>query len=197
VPLLIWFIGIGFLINYLSTIQKEFVMKNLILTCVVLSLVFIFGCQESSITDPTQPLAKSETGSVNHNIIGLKYQLADPSTGAAYVLSGQVAYQNTVLPAINDDGKTWVKVRLEMSSQLNFDMAQDHPIWKIEQKSEDKVFFINNTDAAKRLHKTYRITNRRDIKLCVTYLISFKAVKVVAISLRPCKNYVTDDDATN
>ena len=150
----------------------------------VLLLVFVFGCQDSSITDPTQPLAKSETGSVNHNIIGLKYQLADPSTGAAYKLTGQVVYDNKVLPAIYDDGKTWVNVRLEMSSELNFDMAQDHPIWKIEKKTEDKVFFISNTDAAKKLFKSYKIANRRDIELCVTYLITLKTVAVVDVFLR-------------
>ena len=159
-------------------------MKNLILSCMVLFLVFVFGCQESSITDPTQPLAKDEIGAVSHNIIGLKYQLADPSSGAAYELSGQVAYVNTVLPAINDDGKTWVKVRLEMSSQLNYDKAQDHPIWKIEKKTEDKVFFINNTDAAKKLSKTYKITNKSDIELFVTYLITLHRVTVVDVFLR-------------
>jgi len=159
-------------------------MKNLILTCVVLSLVFVFGCQESSITDPTQPLAKDEIGSVNHNIIGLKYELADPSNGAAYELIGQVAYQNTVLPAITDDGKTWVKVRLEMSSKLSFDMAVDHPMWKIEKKTEDKVFFTNNTDAAKKLYKTYRITNRRDVELRVTYSITLNKVAVIDVFLQ-------------
>ena len=159
-------------------------MKNLILSCMVLCLVFVFGCQDSSITDPTQPLGKSETSSVNHNIIGLKYQLADPSNGAAYKLSGQVVYDNKVLPAIYDDGKTWVNVRLEMSSELNFDKGQDHPEWKIEKKTEDKVFFITNTDAAKKLFKSYKITNRRDIELCVTYLITLRTVAVVDVFLR-------------
>jgi len=185
-------------------------MKNLILTCMALFLVFLFGCQESSITDPSQQFAEDQNKDANHsdwfqdrpddrmhNIIGLKYQLTDPSTGVAYILNGLVEYENTFLPFIDDARKVWVKVGLKMSSQLSFDMASDHPVWKIEKKTEDNVLFTATGSATKELNKIYSITNRRDIELRVTYLISFKAVKVTAISLRPRKNYITDDDATN
>ena len=159
-------------------------MKNLILTCMVLFLVFVFGCQESSITDPTQPLTKDENGAVNHNIIGLKYQLADPSMGGVCQLNGQVTYVNTILPSITDDGKIWVKVRLEMISQLCPQKESTLPPWRIEKKTEDKIFFTNNTDAVKFLHKTYKITNRRDVELFVTYSTTLRSVKVVKVFLR-------------
>ena len=160
-------------------------MKNLFLTCMVLILVFIFGCQESSITDPVQPLTKDETGVVNRNLIGLKYQLADPFSRTAYMLTGQVSYNNTIIPSITDDGKVWVKVILGMSSQLSRSRGTEHPVWKIEKKTEDKVFFTNSATVAtaKMLHKAYRITNRSDIELGVTYLITLKSVKVVEVFL--------------
>ena len=163
-------------------------MNNLFLTCMVLFLVFIFGCQESSITDPTQPLDKAEIGAVNHNIIGLNYNLADPTAGGNCQLTGQVAYNNTRIPSIStDDGKVWVKVRLDMSSQLCHLMeGAYHPIWKIEQKTEDKVFFTNpaTLTTPKKLCKSYKITNRGDIELCVTYIITLKSVKVVEVFLQ-------------
>ncbi len=172
-------------------------MKNLFLTCMVLFLVFIFGCQESSITDPTQPLAEDQDAKVNdsdlfqdkpddvnHNIIGLNYKLADPRGGGTFELAGQVSYNNTIIPSITDDGKVWVKVILGMSSQLSRSRGTEHPVWKIEKKTEDKVFFTTTTgSAAKRLYKTYSITNRGDIELGVTYLITLKSVKVVEVFL--------------
>ncbi len=158
-------------------------MKNLFLTCMVLFLVFIFGCQESSITDPTQPLDKNAIADVNHNVIGLKHRLADPSGGSILLLTGQVSYSNTILPSITDDGKVEVKVILGMSSKLRSTSGSDHPVWKIEQKTEDKVFFTNSGQgaAAKKLTKTYSITNRDNVELCVTYFITLKSVRVAEV----------------
>jgi hypothetical protein len=158
-------------------------MKNLFLTCVVLFLVFIFGCQESSITDPTQPLSKNDIADVNHNLISLKYKLADPRGGGTLDLTGQVSYNNTILPSITDDGKVWVKVILGMSSQLGRTRGTEHPEWKIEQKTEDKVFFTNpaTVTTAKKLTKTYSITNRDNVELCVTYIITLKKVRVAEV----------------
>jgi len=156
-------------------------MKNLFLTCMVLSLVFIFGCQESSITDPTQPLTKDEFGTVNHNVIGLKYKLADPRGAGTLDLTGQVSYNNTIIPSIDDDGKIWVKVRLEMIAQLSSIMRTEHPEWKIEEKTEDNMLFSNTGSVAKKLYKTYSITNRDDVVLNVTYLVTLKSVRVAEV----------------
>ena len=178
-------------------------MKNLFLTCMVLFLVFTFGCQESFITDPTQPLAenqdaqvtnddliKNDPGDVNHNIISLKYQLADPGGEGTCLLTGQVSYENTVISAITTDGKVWVKVRLEMVALLCHLRKSAHPPrWKIEKKTEDLMFFTTTESPAKKLSKTYSITNRDDVELSVTYLITFKSVKVVGIFLKPRGGY--------
>ena len=173
-------------------------MKNLFLTCMVLFLVFIFGCQESSITGPTQPLAEDQDAQVNnnelimdrpdpgnHNIIGLKYQLADPSGGAAFVLTGQVKYETTIIPSVSADREVWVKVRLEMSAQMYKSRGSDSPIWKIEKKTEDRVLLGNTDPQTKTLHKAYSFTNRDDIALAVTYSITSKSVKVVGVFLKP------------
>jgi hypothetical protein len=158
-------------------------MKNLFSTCMVLFLVFTFGCQESSITDPTQPVAKVEIADLPSNQIGLKYKLADPRGGGTLDLTGRVTYSNTILPSITDDGKVWVKVILGMSSQLIRNSGTEHPAWKIEDKTEDKVFFTNpaTVATAKKLCKTYSITNRDNVELCVTYIITLKKVRVAEV----------------
>jgi hypothetical protein len=211
VPLLISFIDVGFLINNLSTNQKEYVMKNLFLTSMVLFLVFIFGCQESTITDPTQPLAEDQDAQVNnkdlfqdkpddvnHNIISLKYELSDPGSPDATQLTqltGQVSYFNTIMQPITDDGKIWVKVRLEMVALLSRSSESDHPPrWMIEKKTEDKVFFTSTGSAAKELSKTYSITNRDDVKLFVTYLVTSKTVTISSVLLRRHRFQAIDID---
>ena len=165
-------------------------MKNLFLTCVVLFLVFTIGCQESSITDPTQPLDKNDIGAVNHNIIGLHYRLTDPSGGSSLLLAGQVSFDNSMIPSIADDGRLWVKVVLGMTAQLSrtseikhSGSETRHPVWKIEQKTVDKVVFDKNRPVTlgKRMYKTYSITNRTDVELCVAYLISLKSVRVAEV----------------
>jgi hypothetical protein len=200
VPLLISFIDVGILINNSSTNQKEFAMKNLFLTCMVLFLVFTIGCQESSITDPTQPLAeiqdsqftnddliKNDPGNVNHNIIGLKYQLADPGGGGICQLTGQVKYETTIISSITTVRKVWVKVRLEMVALLCRSSESDHPPrWTIEKKTEDRVLLGNTDPQTKTLYKAYNICNRGDVKLYVEYLITSKSVKVVKVYLKRC-----------
>lgn len=47
---------------------------------------------------------KELIGVVNHNVIGSKYELADPSSGNAYELSGQVIYENTLITSIDKCG---------------------------------------------------------------------------------------------
>jgi len=200
VPLLISFIDVGILINKLSTNQKEFAMKTLFLTCMVLFLVFTIGCQESSITDPTQPLTKVEIAGLPSNIIGLDYKLADALcygsgtdiSETTYELSGQVKYATTIVSPSATDGKVWVKVRLEMIAQLSKSRGFDHPVWKIEKKTEDRVLLGNTDPQTKTLQKVYRITNRRDVELCVTYLITLKSVTVIKVFLQ-CR----DDDIAN
>ena len=94
-------------------------MKTLFLTCMVLFLVFTIGCQESSITDPTQPLTNAQVLTQEllvfpHNIIGLNYNLAHAScigsetdiSGTTYELSGQVKYATTIVSPGATDGKS-------------------------------------------------------------------------------------------
>ena len=183
-------------------------MKNLFLTSMVLFLVFIFGCQESTITDPTQPLAEDQDAQVNnkdlfqdkpddvnHNIISLKYELSDPGSPDATQLTGQVSYFNTIMQPITDDGKIWVKVRLEMVALLSRSSESDHPPrWIIEKKTEDKVFFTSTGSAAKELSKTYSITNRDDVKLFVTYLVTSKTVTISSVLLRRHRFQAIDID---
>ena len=172
-------------------------MKNLFLTSAVLFLAFIIGCQESSITDPTQPFAENKDPmvniddqfqgkpeDVNHNIIGLKYELADPGSPEASQLNGQVQYETSSFLSIGNSRKVKVKVKLQISAELSKSRGIVHPLWKIEDKSEDYVVLSDTDPQTKKLSKAYSITNRDDVKLHVTYLITSKRVQIVDVFLR-------------
>ena len=176
-------------------------MKKLFLFFVVFLVALTIGCQESSITNPPVPDATQRQGNVQNlandeskksdNIIDLNYVLVDPKGQVKCELVGQVQYNIQILPNINDIRYFQVKVGLKMFSQLRHlvDVDKDLSIWEIEGKSEDKLY-IDNTGLTTPsfLRKTYKITNRSDIVLRVTYEIGSREVKVKDIKLNAFKN---------
>ena len=169
-------------------------MKNLFLISLVLSLVFAFGCQDTFITDPTQPLAEDqnaqvnlfqdEANEVNHNVIGLSYELTDPASGDACDLMGQVEYETSTFPSFGTSGTVKVKVKLAISARLFKLSGEDHPSWRIEKKTEDIVTLSETDPRSQKLNKSYTISNRDDVKLHVRYLITSKRVQIVNVFLR-------------
>jgi len=172
-------------------------MKKLFLTSVFLFLVFTFGCQESFITNPPVPDATQVQGNdwnladigVDWNIIDFCCPLHDPVRGRQCELTGQVSYNNRFINSI-DDGYLHVKVSLIMSSHLCNKGGNNHPLWKIEGKSKDVLLFDRFADEIKLLKKTYKICNRCDIELCVTYEISPKVVEIKCMKLGPCPEII-------
>jgi hypothetical protein len=179
-------------------------MKKLFLTPIALLLAFAFGCQETSIIDP--PLSapeklqyqnselaflKADMQSNFGNTISLDYKLVDPVRKNKCLLTGEVNYITQMFLSNDDVSKLYVKVNLNMSSQLCQIEGKDHPLWEIKEKSEDKIVIgtvgADMTGWTKFLAKTYTISNRVDAELCVTYEISPGGVSVKAVGLNACK----------
>ena len=165
-------------------------MKKLFLASVFLFLVFAFGCQESSITNPSIPdatqLQDNGKSGVTHNIISIKCDLSDPVRGNLCELTGKVIYNNQFLPTI---GLKYyrVKVGLIMHSRLCNKCGDEHPLWEIKGKSDDVLLFDRIREITPTLlRKTYKISNRHDIELCVIYQVTPWVVKVKDINLRGC-----------
>ena len=75
-------------------------MKNLLLTLVAFSVLLLIGCQENSITDPTQDieLQKDDGPNVNRGTIILEDVLNNPYPvmNSFYKITGEVQYLETL-----------------------------------------------------------------------------------------------------
>ncbi len=81
----------------------ECAMKKILLTIVVLSVLFVVGCQENSITEPVSTLEKTGN-SVHKDIIKMNFVIEDPIAGSSELV-GDVYYTyelfNSDQPTIN------------------------------------------------------------------------------------------------
>ncbi|RKY92538.1 MAG: hypothetical protein DRQ01_06170 [Ignavibacteriae bacterium] len=147
-------------------------MRNLFLILVVFSVLFIIGCQENLVTEPTQSLSKKENLTAE-GTINLYYMLNDPSGGSCR-LTGEVNYNHRIYT--DQLGLYEVTLTLNMSSQLcNLGGPIAEP-WTIEGWSEDVV--IVSEDESVILDKRYEVKNRYDIVLVVHYLVTKEGVEI-------------------
>ncbi len=177
-------------------------MKKLFLSLFVFLVALTIGCQESSITNPPVPDGTQRQGNALNlanddikkpdNIIDLKYELVDPKRQVQSELVGQVQYNIQILPNINDIRYFQVKVGLKMFSQLRHLVDKDLSIWEIKGKSEDKLFIAKTGWTPNYLRKTYKVSNRSDIVLSVTYEVRRKVIKVKDVKLYASKNLIFD-----
>ena len=144
-------------------------MKKLFLTIVSFLVLLFIGCQESSITEPIQSLAKGGNLTTEETI-NLSWILSDPAGGSCQ-LTGEVNYVHQIL---NNDtevnGLYQISLTLEMNSLLS---RLDGPVtseWTINGQSED-VFYVSE-EGIYILDKVYMIENRSDIVLVVQYLVT-------------------------
>ena len=180
-------------------------MKKLFLTPVVMLLMFVFGCQETSITDPpllekTQyhnykgELSKSGFLSPQGASIEINEKLYDPVRNADCELTGRVKY--SINRVADDDqfksgGKTHLEVHLDMFASLCQIEGPRTP-WQISFSSSDLVL-IDKANSENLLKKSYRVCERKDIFLTVTYSFDMKKVKIKAIEITERVKNVSDN----
>ena len=147
-------------------------MKKLFLTLVTFSILFVIGCQENSITDPTQSFSKKEN-LIAERTINLYYMLNDPS-GSSCQLTGEVNYLHRIYT--DQLGLYEVTLSLNMNSQLSRLGGPIAEPWVINGWSEDVV--IVSEDESVILEKRYEVKNRYDIVLVVHYLVTKEGVEI-------------------
>jgi len=150
-------------------------MKKLFLTTVIFSVLLLIGCQENTITEPTQFLARGENSN-SRGSITLSFVLEDPQGGSSQ-LTGEARYVHQILN--NDEEETGlyrISLQLEMNSILS---RLDGPVsseWTINGQSLD-VFHVSE-EGIYILQKAYYIENRFDVVLVVQYLVTTEGVGV-------------------
>ena len=156
-------------------------MKKLLFTLVFCLVLFFLGCQESSITEPTQSLLK-ETNISLTDTINLCCLLADPAGGNCQ-LNGEVVYTHQILGnEASDNGLYLVSLSLDINSIL---CSLDHPTftrWTISGQSEDE-FYVSE-EGIYILQKAYLISNRNDVMLIVDYLVTTEGVGIPNVWLQ-------------
>ncbi|MCU0344238.1 MAG: hypothetical protein MUF28_10535 [Ignavibacterium sp.] len=160
-------------------------MKKLLFTLIFFLVLIFIGCQESSITEPTQSIAKKGNLATTETI-NLCCLLADPAGGNCQ-LKGEVNYIHQIIGSQSEgDGLYLVSLSLEMNSEL---CSLDGPAltrWTIEGQSEDE-FYVSE-EGIVIVDKAYLISNRNDIILCVQYLVTTEGVGIPSIWLQEIDN---------
>jgi hypothetical protein len=150
-------------------------MKKFFLTFVSFLVLLFIGCQESSITEPTQSLTKRGNLSTKESI-NLSWTLSDPAGGSCQ-LTGEVNYLHQIVSdQAEEDGLYLISLTLEMNSILcRLDGPATTP-WSIEGQSVDE-FYVSE-EGIYILGKVYGIENRMDIVLVVQYLVTTEGVGI-------------------
>jgi len=119
-------------------------MKNLFLTIVVFSVLFIIGCQENSITDPVQQeLQKTDDPSILSGTILLEGILEVPGqTNLFLEINGQVEYVHELflVDPIPPAPQHYVSLSLQVNAGLSDPYSERHPYWLISSKSQDIIY---------------------------------------------------------
>ena len=135
-----------------------------------ISLSF-FGCRENPV-NPSETILDSRI-----NEIPICCCVFDPVTGECNI-KGEVTYMLETLEYIADSVK--MKIKLEMDAELCTKLL--NPIkCEIYGNSQNNVFVKVNGKLL--FDKTYRISHRSDLILCVQYLITTESVSVMKMNL--------------
>lgn len=159
-------------------------MKTFFITLAALSLaMFIIGCQENLINEPSGVVLKHQDNLVSTNIIKLNYNLRDPLYGTC-CLSGRVTYSFQILNwPINSTGLYEVAIHIYINSEINDMLGMMHLEWRAEGRSDDIVYV--SEEGIVLVNKWYPITNRSDVVLLVQYLVTTNGIGISNVSLAP------------
>jgi hypothetical protein len=145
-------------------------MKNLFLTTVVFSVLFIIGCQENSITDPisTESVNKSQTtaSNITTGLIPLEGLLVLPGGFQTYfTIEGQINYSHELvqLDPAPPAPQFYIELNLSIRAAL-IDEVQNK--FTISSESQDVIYV--SEDGIHLLEKSFTVEGRRDglILLC-------------------------------
>lgn len=143
-------------------------MKKLFLAIVVLSVLFVIGCQENSITDPitvepTNNVQKTDDTFLRDRIV-LEGLLVDPSVPfTSYMtIRGYIEYEHRLvlvdpmLPA----PQYYVLLHFSINAELGSPNGYEDPIWHIQSVSEDRMYV--SEEGIYLLEKSFQVQDRND-----------------------------------
>lgn len=158
-------------------------MKTILASLVALSLILIIGCQENTINEPANVLTKTSESLYTSNMIKVDYELRDPISGIS-TLSGRVTYSlQLVDEGMGPRASRQFIVQINMDSKLEDKFGMMHMEWRVEGRSED-VLYVSE-DGILLLQKSYPITNRTDVVVLVTYLVTTDGIGISNLALVP------------
>lgn len=157
-------------------------MKNFFSLIGILGLMFFCACQENNISDPLANLTKLST-EITRGRIPICCEICDPQSGVCRV-NGCVEYTHQIVPTLaNSDGLYTILLNLEMVARLCDRCMMMHPEWTIKDKSEEIVTVSEEGIAL--VTKNYEITNRFDVLLKVTYLVTTEGAGIAEMMIVP------------
>jgi hypothetical protein len=153
-----------FLINNSSTNQKECIMKKLLISLVVFSVLFVIGCQENSITDPDSSESVQKVQITGENftsgIIPLKGILVVPGGGQTYYsIEGQINYTHelVLLDPAPPAPQYYIDLNLSVRAVLT---DEAHNTFTISSTTEDNIYVAD--DGISMLQKSFPVLGRSD-----------------------------------
>ena len=178
-------------------------MKKLFLTLVAISVLFVIGCQENTITDPLSTdspgiqAVTNETADKNllqdhqdvpdiirfENVLESPYPSNDP--GESFIVAGTIEVDHKVwqLDPIPPNPQYRVTVKLGMDAEMNSTTGHERNPWFIKGDTENTIFFSG--DEAVTLTKYYTVAGRSDrMQLVVDYEVSIDGVSLQSMKLR-------------
>ena len=157
-------------------------MKNFFAVAVVISLMFFCACQENITTSPDTGLTKPNS-QIIHDKIPICCEVCDPLSGVCRV-NGCVEYTHQIISrADNPDGLIEIQLDLQMLSKLCDRCMMMHPEWLARGYSQENVFVSEEGIAL--VTKYYDITNRFDVVMKVTYLVTTEGAGIAEIKIIP------------
>jgi len=181
-------------------------MKKLFLTLVAISVLFVIGCQENTITDPlstNSPVIQSVTNGTAvksitqdvpaiirfENVLESPYPSSDPG-GECFLVAGTIEVDHKVwqLDPIPPNPQYRVVVKLCVDAEMNCTTEHERNRWFIECDTENTIYFSG--DEAFTLTKYYTVKGRSDrMQLVVDYEVSIDGVALKGMELRLPKKY--------
>ena len=157
-------------------------MKNLFVLSILIGITCLYSCGDNIPTDPVAMVSKPSL-EIIHDKIQICCEVLDPRSGVCG-LNGCAEYTHQIIngPA-NPSGLYTVLLDLQMYSELCSRCMMVHPDWIIRGYSEETVNV--SEDGIALVTKLYEITNRFDVVLKVTYLVTTNGAGVAEAQIIP------------
>ncbi len=157
-------------------------MKNLFVLSILIGVTCLYSCGDNI---PTEPIAMVSKPSLEiiHDKIQICCEVLDPRSGVCG-LNGCAEYTHQIINGpVNLNGLCTVLLNLQMYSELCSRCMMVHPDWIIRGYSEETVNV--SEDGIALVTKLYEITNRFDIVLKVTYLVTTNGAGIAEAQIIP------------